>query len=200
MLTIWLVKMLGKKAFSICESASKSHCVSLQVASLLYVLHHGAFHVAFQHIHHSHGDADCGGSAPGTSECWGGAWCHQYYRQHHYWRKRVNRYLPVLVFFFSHLSVTRIIDIYYSNSVQVRAVWFVLPNILVHSFSFCMVIFLSKMKDSFTLKCSRSPNTCSVTIPCLPLLLLPFQAAQFRAGARKNFFWTGKSLRGFWCS
>lgn len=100
MLTIWLVKMLGKKAFSICESASKSHCVSLQVASLLYVLHHGAFHVAFQHIHHSHGDADCGGSAPGTSECWGGAWCHQYYRQHHYWRKRVNRYLPVLVFFF----------------------------------------------------------------------------------------------------
>lgn len=100
MLTIWLVKMLGKKAFSICESASKSHCVSLQVASLLYVLHHGAFHVAFQHIHHSHGDANCGGSAPGTSECWGGAWCHQYYRQHHYWRKRVNRYLPVLVFFF----------------------------------------------------------------------------------------------------
>lgn len=103
-------------------------------------------------------------------------------------------------FFFSHLSVTRIIDIYYSNSVQVRAVWFVLPNILVHSFSFCMVIFLSKMKDSFTLKCSRSPNTCSVTIPCLPLLLLPFQAAQFRAGARKKFFWTGKSLRGFWFS
>lgn len=103
-------------------------------------------------------------------------------------------------FFFSHLSVTRITDIYYSNYVQVRAVWFVLPNILVHSFSFCMVIFLSKMKDSFTLKCSRSPNTCSVTIPCLPLLLLPFQAAQFRAGARKNFFWTGKSLRGFWCS
>lgn len=103
-------------------------------------------------------------------------------------------------FFFSHLSVTRIIDIYYSNSVQVRTVWFVLPNILVHSFSFFMVIFLSKMKDSFTLKCSRSPNTCSVTIPCLPLLLLPFQAAQFRAGARKYFFWTGKSLRGFWCS
>lgn len=104
MLTILLIKRLGRKAFSICISASKSHCVTLQVASLLYVLHHGAFHVAFQHIHHSHGDANCGGSAPGASECWGGAWCHQYCRQHHYWRKQANRYLPILTILFSFIS------------------------------------------------------------------------------------------------
>lgn len=70
--------------------------------------------------------------------------------------------------FCSHLSVTRMIDIYNSNSPQIIAVWFVLPKILVHSFSFCMVIFLPKLKDSFALKRSRGPNTCSVTIPSLP--------------------------------
>lgn len=78
-------------------------CVVLQVASLLYVLHHIALHVAFQYIHHSHGDANRGGSAPGASECWGGVWGHQYCRQHHYWRKRANRYLSIMAILFSSL-------------------------------------------------------------------------------------------------
>lgn len=98
----WLMKMLGKETFNISERASRRFpCVVFQVASLLYVLHHGALHVAFQHIHHSHGDANRGGSAPGASECWGGAWGHQYCRQHHYWRKRANRYLSILAILFS---------------------------------------------------------------------------------------------------
>lgn len=147
--TIGLTKMLGKKTFNICESASRSYCVVLQVASLLYVLHHGALHVAFQHIHHSHGDANCGSCAPGASECWGGTWCHQYCRQHHYWRKRANRYLPMLAILFLFIS-----DQNHWHRSQIllrsgRVVWFVLPMILVHSFSFCIVIFLSKLKESF---------------------------------------------------
>lgn len=67
--------------------------VALQVAPMLYVLHHSALHVAFQHLQHSHGDADCGGSAPGAGECWGGVWGHHHCRQHHCWRKQANRYL-----------------------------------------------------------------------------------------------------------
>lgn len=101
----WLMKTLGKEALNISESASRRFpCVVLQVASLLYVLHHGALHVAFQHIHHSHGDANRGSSAPGASECWGGARGHQYCRQHHYWRKRANRYLSMLAILFSFVS------------------------------------------------------------------------------------------------
>lgn len=147
----WLVKMLGKEAFNISESSSrKFSCVVFQVASLLYVLHHSALHVAFQHIHHSHGDANRGGSAPGASECWGGAWGHQYCRQHHYWRKQANRYLSILaIFFLICLPATRLIDTHYSNAVEVRAVWLVLAKMLVHTLSFCTLIFLQKNGRSF---------------------------------------------------
>lgn len=68
-------------------------CAALQAAAVLYVLHHGALHVAFQHLHHSHGDANRGGSAPGAGECWGGGRGHHHTKQHHCWRKQANRYL-----------------------------------------------------------------------------------------------------------
>lgn len=78
---------------------------ALQVAPLLYVLHHGALHVALQHLHHSHGDANRGGSAPGAGECWGGVRGRHNCRQHHCWRKQANRYLSVLAFtLFSFVS------------------------------------------------------------------------------------------------
>lgn len=145
------MKMLGREAFNISESSSRRFsCVVFQVASLLYVLYHSALHVAFQHIHYSHGDANRGGSAPGASECWGGAWGHQYCRQHHYWRKRANRYLSILaIFFLICLSVTRLIDTHYSNSVEVRAVWLVLPKMLVHTLSFHFLIFIKKNERRF---------------------------------------------------
>lgn len=64
------MKLLDKEAFNISESAPKRFpCLAFQVASLLHVLHHSALHVAFQHIHHSHGDANRGSSSPGASEC-----------------------------------------------------------------------------------------------------------------------------------
>lgn len=78
-------------------------CAALQVAPLLYVLHHGALHVAFQHLHHSHGDANRGGSAPGASECWGGVRGHHDCRQHRCRRKQANRYLSVLTTLFSFI-------------------------------------------------------------------------------------------------